>query len=336
MKKTRTCLGWASVVLWGVMELSPVPVSAQNSSSSTPSQAPATASGAGSSSANTQAPANAQPSFSGQPAESEAEDQDEDSLDEAESAEQSGASDASDLEALMSKTKVSSEEKPDRYNIQPGDTLWDISSRFWGDPYFWPKLWSYNPYIGNAHLIYPGNVLRFYPGNYVRPPSMDFGGAGAGVASGEPRFDGQVRSGGGSSRSNCETVIPFKEELGVVEAQALGFIREQSFAAAGKIVKAPENKILHFERDVVYIQFSKLGEVQCGDKYTIYTPLVKKVVHPRQKKRLLGSLFRIVGEVQIINVNDYVATGRVTESFSEIRRGNLVTCLLYTSPSPRD
>ena len=30
------------------------------------------------------------------------------------------------------------------YAIQPGDTLWDLASRYLGDPYLWPQLWERN------------------------------------------------------------------------------------------------------------------------------------------------------------------------------------------------
>jgi len=48
---------------------------------------------------------------------------------------------------------------PQRYVVQPGDTLWDISARFLRDPWFWPEIWSKNPAVRNPHLIYPGDIL---------------------------------------------------------------------------------------------------------------------------------------------------------------------------------
>src|SRR5215831_15939758 len=53
---------------------------------------------------------------------------------------------------------------PDEYVIVKGDTLWDLSQKFLSNPWYWPKIWSLNPYIENPHWIYPGNKLRIIPG----------------------------------------------------------------------------------------------------------------------------------------------------------------------------
>jgi LysM domain len=49
------------------------------------------------------------------------------------------------------------------YIIKPGDTLWDLAQRNFGNPYLWPQLWEKNQYIKDAHWIYPGDPLIIGP-----------------------------------------------------------------------------------------------------------------------------------------------------------------------------
>ena len=44
--------------------------------------------------------------------------------------------------------------------VVSGDTLWDITGAYLGDPFKWPTVWQYNPQIADAHWIYPGDTVH--------------------------------------------------------------------------------------------------------------------------------------------------------------------------------
>lgn len=60
------------------------------------------------------------------------------------------------------------------YVIQVGDTLWDISITFFGNGFFWPKIWQLNNKgVTNPHFIAAGRRLVFTPGGLNTPPEIE-------------------------------------------------------------------------------------------------------------------------------------------------------------------
>lgn len=45
------------------------------------------------------------------------------------------------------------------HTVVKGDTLWDITGHYLGNPFQWPMVWKKNPQIKNAHWIYPGDTV---------------------------------------------------------------------------------------------------------------------------------------------------------------------------------
>jgi hypothetical protein len=64
-------------------------------------------------------------------------------------------------------------EAPEVYDVEEGDTMFDVCNQLIDDGNYWPKLWSLNPGVSNPHFIYPGMKLAFYGGDSENPPYIE-------------------------------------------------------------------------------------------------------------------------------------------------------------------
>ncbi|HOX52671.1 MAG TPA: LysM peptidoglycan-binding domain-containing protein [Fibrobacteria bacterium] len=46
------------------------------------------------------------------------------------------------------------------HTVVRGDTMWDITGHYLGNPFQWPMVWKHNPQIRDAHWIYPGDTVH--------------------------------------------------------------------------------------------------------------------------------------------------------------------------------
>jgi hypothetical protein len=69
-------------------------------------------------------------------------------------------------------TMLTSQLSEKTYTTHKGETLRDVSELMFGDPNFWPKIWSLNKSITDPFALPEGTVISFQGGTSDAPPSV--------------------------------------------------------------------------------------------------------------------------------------------------------------------
>jgi hypothetical protein len=227
---------------------------------------------------------------------------------------------------------------PDTYTIRPGDTLWDLSGRFLNNPWYWPKVWSYNPEISNPHWIEPGGVIKFYPSAEEAPARVEPVEPVVAGAEPEPEEDlAPVRELEDLSRADLaeppsaeeQDVVavagPYKigyAPKGTIHARRDTFVTPRELAESGAIKAAFEEKLMLSTHDRAYAQFRGAAGVKPGETYVVYKT-ERPIEHPVTKE-LIGYQSTILGAAQVIAVDDKAATLVIGATNEPIERGALL------------
>lgn len=201
------------------------------------------------------------------------------------------------------------------HTVERGDTLWDLSQRYLGSPWYWPKVWSYNPEIANPHWIYPGSVVRFAQGGEERPTQVEIGEGPDEPMPGWAGDDDQ-------DRVTVAGRIGYAARRGVY-LQATGFVTPEEIEASGRIVGSfAETEMLSFPNQP-YAEFKSAGAVRSGEAIVVFRK-GEPVVHPISGKAV-GYLTTIVGAARVVKLHKSgMVSLSIDRQFDEIRRGDLL------------
>ncbi len=204
------------------------------------------------------------------------------------------------------------------HRVERGDTLWDLSQKYLGSPWYWPKVWSYNPEIANPHWIYPGNSVRFFNGGGEGPSRVEVGTAPTGL----PEVDEGDMLEGGDDRVQVEGQIVFHPKKAITLA-GTGFITVREIEESGKIVGSFFEAQMLAERQPIYVTFANKRVPKLGETFVIYRD-AGQVTHPVTKE-IIGHQTRILGQGRIDKVErSGLATGTIMRAFDAIERGALI------------
>jgi len=219
---------------------------------------------------------------------------------------------------------------PDKHVVVKGDTLWDISGKFFKDPWKWPTIWGFNKdTIKDPHWIYPGDVI-FLDRNSgtLRVGQADAGDENsrtepisANIAStadtqvvvdGTTRFSPKVRNTGSDHDAipsiPSNVIAPFLVQPLVIEEGAL--------KDAPTLIGAREGRVILGKDD---IGFAKGIPSDKGLKWQIYRP-GKTFVDP-DTEEVLGVEAVYLGNAEVTKFAD-VSTFTITRSIQETYAGD--------------
>ena len=210
------------------------------------------------------------------------------------------------------------------YVVVRGDTLWDISARFLGNPFLWPQIWDQNRCITDAHWIYPGDPL-------IMPNVAllsEHAGEGAGVG-GEEGAGGQGGEqppipGGAAG----DVLIPAIEEVALQCAQyILQEPEDVSLYLIGS--EGGATRIAFAERDVVYLNKGTNAGVKAGDVYTIQHASYE-VKHP-ETGRNVGRKIETTGWGRVILAEEASSVLLIEQSCADIHLGDYLKPMVKVS-----
>ena len=247
---------------------------------------------------------------------------------------------AQPTEPEPAQTIVYEAEYPETYIVQEGDTLWDISTVFLREPWYWPEIWFKNPQVENPHLIFPGDTLAIiYVGGERRVQLQTRGEEGAILTRSQTpeglpvvKINPRIRS------RAIDASIPSIQIDSIRHLIARPLvIDEETLNKSAYVLASLDDHLINSINDKLYVR--KLDTSSGTGRYHIYRP--NRAIYDPVTQELLGYEALYVGESKLLLRGD-PASVRVTNSEREILRNDRVMPMDNTSferdfyPTPPD
>ncbi len=199
-----------------------------------------------------------------------------------------------------------------KYTVEDGDTLWDLSEKFFDTPAMWPELWKQNPHINNPHWIEPGTVINLYVDDGVtfipkpEPPPLP---------TPEP----------------VEEVIPEPVEeppppptFHYPSIEKAGFVQPVEELSLGKITDLMGGIVMASVGDTVFVSLPSEQMFAEGDRFTVWRPAgkIKDPFNGKFRKKEVGIQHLILGEVVCTQMVDETMVVVVEQAYRPIKVGD--------------
>lgn len=189
------------------------------------------------------------------------------------------------------------------YIVEKGDTLWDLSRRFAGSPFNWPRVWKDNNQIPNPHRIFPGDRIRLAPPAGAPSAAVSF-----------PPQSGPAPP----ARDSPAPVVPASFRYPAIESA--GFVRRQPVTAAATVAVLPDDKTIAGQWDALWVRPAEGTTLLPGQQFIVYRVLAPIV--DEAEKKFVGYPHYLLGVVEVVDVAGASVKAEIVRSFREMRLGD--------------
>ncbi|MFH1153358.1 MAG: LysM peptidoglycan-binding domain-containing protein [Pseudomonadota bacterium] len=206
-----------------------------------------------------------------------------------------------DNQAMVDQTD---EEEGFYYIIQKGDTLWNLSKKFYNSQWDWPGLWEINDKLKNPHWIYPGKRIRIFQRQTPIQPAQT-----------------AVRQEPLPQVPEKEPDVEISPAFSYPGMENIGFIRKTAVSPAGRLIKSDDGEIMISAGRHLFIEPMGPEALIPDHLYAVYTtePMTRK-----QEPRFMGIKHTMKGIIRILENNQTFVTGTVIKSFRNMGAGDLI------------
>jgi hypothetical protein len=187
------------------------------------------------------------------------------------------------------------------YTIKKGDTLWDLSQKFYNSQWDWPGLWEINDDIKNPHWIYPGKRIQiFLKGKAALKPKIV------------------------EVQKVKKEIVPvrIKTSFSFSEMDHIGFIRKEAQSPLGSIIKEQDDNLMMSANDIIYIKPSTRGTLIPGRIYHIFT--TENVEKKINTQIFSGVKHLIKAQIKILEHKTNYVTALITKAYRAVYKDDLI------------